>query len=528
MPAQFDVIVVGSGHNGLIAGAYLAKAGKRVLVLERNANLGGGVMTSEFVAPGFKHDWHSATHIVIQANPLLLNDELGLKSMFGLRYAHPDAIFSTIFDDQDYIVTYADLDRTCESIARISPPDAEAYRSFARKGASLLPVMVQGMFVPPPPQGAFWALLDQSAEGRALMQVMQRSMLDVVNEHFSHEKVKVHLLKFAAEMLIGPDEKGTGAFIFNMPGFVHTYKPGVPIGGSVALVDALERCLKHYGAELRTDASVEKILLEGGRASAVRLADGEIIRARSAVIAQIHPWKLGEMVDGLDSELVRGASATKSSTLAVMAAHYALKQSPSFLASPAPGQVALMNFAPASLEGFLRIFDDVRYGDLPSRPIMAAHNNAQWDPSRAPAGGAALTIFAFGPFHLREGGSAAWDSRKPEFQHYVETMFSRFCSNLNSQNIVGSAFHTPLDMARYSPTFQNGDVGGIGKFFFQIGGHRPTPALAQYAVPGAGQLYLAGTFMHPPGGITGGGRATAVRIFNDLKLDFKRVCGSSS
>jgi phytoene dehydrogenase-like protein len=522
--ATYDVIVVGSGHNGLTAAAYLARAGHKVLVLERNANFGGGVMTSELVAPGFRHDWHSATHIVIQANPLIRRDELGLLARFGLRYVYPEAIFSTIFDDHDSITTYASLDRTCESIARVSRQDAAAYRGFAERSAAVLPLMVQGMFVPPPPQGAFWALLDQSSAGRALMHVMQKSMLDVVNEYFSHEKVKVHLLKFAAEMLIGPDEKGTGAFIFNMPGFVHTYTPGVPVGGSGALTEALIRCLKYYGAQFRSAAPVGKILVKGGRVRGVQLESGEQIDATAAVIAQIHPWLLGQLVEGLDSSLVRDARATQCAVLSVMSAHYALREAPRLHAGAAPSQVALMNFAPASLESYLKIFDQVRYGDLPSQPIMAAHNNAQWDSTRAPAGGAALSIFAFGPYELRNGGHAAWRDRKPEIERYVRDMFGRFCSNFDDSNIVGHVFHTPVDMATYSPTFQRGDAGGIGKYFYQIGGHRPTPELSRYAVPGAEGLYLAGTFMHPPGGVTGGGRATAVRIFEDLRLDFSAAC----
>ncbi len=522
--SEYDVVVVGSGHNGLVAAAYLAKAGNRVLVLERNPHLGGGVVTSELIAPGFHHDWHSATHIVIQANPLIRQDELGLIARFGLKYIYPDAIFSTIFDDNDSIISYADLDRTCASIAAVSPVDAIAYRAFAEQSAALLPMIVHGMFVPPPPQGALWAMLDQSPEGQALMHVMQSSMLDVVNRHFRHDKVKVHLLKFAAEMLIGPDEKGTGAFIFNMPGFVHNYPSGIPVGGSGALVTALVRCLRHYGAELRTGTQVDRVIVERGRARAVGLAGGEVIRARKAVIAQVHPWLLGDLVPELDPAVVRNARGTKTATLSVMSAMYALKEAPRYYAGVDPGRVALTNFAPASLEAYLRIFDDVRYGDLPGSPIMAAHNNAQWDPSRAPDGGATLTIYAFGPYHLRNGGAAAWDTRKVDFQARVHAMYSRFCSNLTDDNIVGTAFHTPADMARYSPTFQQGDAGGVGKFFFQTGGHRPTPELSQYAVPGAEGLYLAGTFMHPPGGVTGGGRATAVRICGDLGIDFEKLC----
>ena len=282
MANAYDIVVIGSGANGLTAAAYMAKAGQKVLVLERNAWFGGGVATREVVAPGFRHDLHSATHIIIQANPLIRNDELGLISKFGLKYIYPEGVFSTIFDDQTSIVSYADVDRTCQSIAKVSQRDADAYRRFAAKSQETLPLIAAGMFVPPVPQGSFWALLDQNPQGRALMRIMQSSMLDIVNEWFEHDKTKVHLLKFAAETLVGPDEKGTGMILYSFPAFVHTYRPGLPEGGSGVLVDALIRCLESHGAELRKDTIVENVLVEGGRAVGVRVRTGttESIEAR--------------------------------------------------------------------------------------------------------------------------------------------------------------------------------------------------------------------------------------------------------
>jgi len=524
MSNTYDVICIGSGHNGLIASAYLAKAGLKVLVLERNPYFGGGVATQECVAPGYRHDLHSANHIIIQSNPLIRKDELGLIARHGLKYVYPEAVFSTIFEDQTSIVSYTDLDRTCASIAAVSPEDGEAYRRFAAESASILPIIVQGMFVPPPPQGPFWALLDQSAEGRRLMRAMQMSMLEIVNERFRHDKIKIHLLKFAMEVLVGPDTRGTGAIMYNMPGVIHTYPPGVPVGGSAGLANSLISFLKANGAELRASSLVEKILNKGGQVSGVQLKGGETISAKRAVIAQIHPWLLPGMVDGMEPRAAENALKVRTADFAIMTQHYALREPPKYHAGPAPGKAALANFAPSTLEQFVRCFDAFRFGDMGSDHCMlAAHENSQYDPSRAPPGGATLTLFGFGPFDLRDGGSAAWRTRKDEIGLWIRKHYAHYVTNLDDRNVLAWNFRTPLDMVDDSPTFQRGDVGGVGKFFYQIGGHRPTPELSQYAVPGVKGLYLAGTFMHPPGGVTGGGRATAVKICGDLNIKFEKL-----
>ncbi|WFU41526.1 NAD(P)/FAD-dependent oxidoreductase [Bradyrhizobium sp. CB82] len=526
MQESYDVVVVGSGHNGLIVACYLAKAGQKVLVLERNSWYGGGVYTAESVAPGFRHDWHSAIHILIQANPLLANDELGLKSKYGLRYANPERVFSTIFDDQSSIVTYGDLDRTCESIAKLSRRDADAYRQFAEKSAKLLPLIVQGLFVPPAPQGAFWALLDQSREGQELMQIMQRSTLDLVREMFENEKVMIHLLKFAAEVLISPGEKGTGGILFNMPGFVHAYSPGVAIGGSGALVDALIACLRDHGGELRNNVDVEKAVVSGGRAVGVRLKGGDVIAAKTAVVGQIHPWFLGEFIDGLDPTVTANAKRTKTAGHGIFISHYAMDKPPEYYAGEEAGRATLIGMAPKDLDGYIRSFDDIRHGEMPRRALLTANVMSQFDPTRAPPGKAALSITGHAPFELRDGGAQEWDARKEAISNSVGRQFSEYCSNFTPDNVKAFHFDSPLDVRRHSPTFQGGAGSGLGSYFHQIGGHRPTPDLAQYAVPGIDRMYLAGTFMHPPGGVTGGGRATAIKIIGDLGMDFDKIVGA--
>src|ERR1700743_690419 len=132
-----DIVCVGSGHNGLVAAAYLAAAGKKVLVLERNDWFGGGVVTKELTVPGFRHDQHSMAHIFIQGNPLLRNDDLGLKSRFGLRYAFPECPMMSVFEDGQTLGLYRDRERSVAEIAKFSQKDGEAYRRLAEYAQTL-------------------------------------------------------------------------------------------------------------------------------------------------------------------------------------------------------------------------------------------------------------------------------------------------------------------------------------------------------------------------------------------------------
>ncbi len=263
-------------------------------------------------------------------------------------------------------------------------------------------------------------------------------------------------------------------------------------------------------------------MVSGGRATGVRLASGEAIVARKAVIGQIHPWLLGEMVEGVDPGVAKRARDTRVASFGGMIGHLALSEPPRYHAGEEAGNAMMVSFAPSNLEAFRRIFDDFRYGAYTPVRMMSAVESSRFDPSRAPPGKAAVNIVGFGPYELR-GGAEQWTRDKDK---YAAQFLAAYCSaagNLTSDNIVGWTFETPLDLANFSPTFQRCDLSGVGKYFFQFGGHRPTAELAQYKVPGIEGFYLAGAFMHPPGGITGSGRNTAVKMCGDLGLDFDRL-----
>jgi phytoene dehydrogenase-like protein len=520
---EFDVVVAGAGSNTLTAAAYLAKAGLKVVMLERNRWIGGGAVTRELTVPGFRHDPHSTSHIYISANPLIGNDELGLLSRFGLKYVYPEVAVVSVFDDHTVLVTYFDLDRTCESIARISQHDAEAYRKHVGRMQKLTPMFVSGLFSPPVPFGSFVALLDQSKEGRELIGIMNKSAYDVIDEMFESDKIKAHFLKFASESMTGPEEKGTGLIFFLLPAFVHSYPGGYPVGGSGGFSEALARCITHHGGQILTERSVSKVIVERGRAVGVRLEDGEEYRGKRAVIGAFHPHLLKKYISEIDADIAADASRVQPASFSAVLTNYALNAAPIYNDFDGNLSSMMVEFLPSKLETLRREFDELRYGRMPRASTLLCTENSRLDRTRVPEGKAELWLYHYAPFRPDGGAPERWDQEKERFADWMLGEYRRFTSNMGDENIIARHVESPLDHVRTSPSFQGGDIMGIGQYVYQFLGRRPTPELAQYAVPGIEGLYLSGPFMHPGGGVTGGGRATAIKIMSDLDIDFEKV-----
>ena len=516
MATTADIVCVGSGHNGLVAAAYLAAAGKKVLVLERNSWFGGGVVTRELTVPGFRHDQHSMAHIFIQANPLLLNDDLRLKARYGLRYLFPDLPMMSVFEDGTTLGLYRDRERTYAEIARFSRRDAESYREISEQAQAWMPMLTASLFAPPIPLGASYALLDQSREGRELFRIMSMSSHDLLCERFENDKVRMHFARIAGENLVAPDEKGTGIGTFVFLGFLESYGFGVPVGGSGSLTQALVDCIQDHGGQVLADTNVTRIKVAGGRATGVETGDGGAFEARDAVIGAIHPHLLGGMMAGVDPLVRKSAEATQFSEAACVTVHAALNAPLRFKAGEHVKAV-MIELLPNEYEQMRRSFDELRYGQLSQYPLLGVGSLTLFDNTRAPAGKAIAHVWDYAPYRRRDGRS--WDESKAEFAQRMLSHLGRFVDN---PDIIAYHCDSPVDMERTSPSFLHGDLHGIATTVYQSGSHRPTPDLGQYTVPGIERFYLVGPFQYPGGGVFGAGRATAMRMFEDLGLDFDK------
>jgi phytoene dehydrogenase-like protein len=258
MADELDVIVVGSGHNALIAAAYLGVAGLKVLVLEEQARAGGNTMTEELTLPGFQHDSCSTAHTLIQANPLMQRNELHLAER-GLRYILPDPAFVVPFADGGSLTMHRDLQRTVAEIARYSARDAEAYRQLLDDWEYLRPLQAAERNAPPLPPEEATRLWRSGPLGDEGLRLRMMSGLDVIRERFEHPYVQTFIAWVAMMTLEPIDQPYTGILPFSLTAGRQQHSWAIPAGGSGALPEALSRVVRSHGGEIVCNASVDRI-----------------------------------------------------------------------------------------------------------------------------------------------------------------------------------------------------------------------------------------------------------------------------
>jgi phytoene dehydrogenase-like protein len=505
-----DVVVVGAGHNALVAAAYLAAAGLEVIVLEAQRVIGGNTVTEELTLPGYRHDSCSSAHVLIQSNPLIRDDELEL-GRYGLAYAYPDPAVVMRLRDGSSLVMHRDPAATAKEIATRSAPDAQAYLRLHEEWDAVL----KG------PHGRWNAgTLDPggSAADRRYAELRERSAAAVVRERFTDDGVRDFLLWLSFATIQRPAAPGTGILPYAITTGRSRFGWAMPRGGSGALPRALARLVEDRGGAVLTARPVEAVLVDAGRARGVRCAGGEVYAARRAVVSSAHLTRLAGMIEGAAApDALRAAGRAWRPGLTLFAVHLALRSALRFPttggggAGPTGGIAAAAGGvgSAAGLDTQLAAFD--RGETYAADPWILVVNPSAVDDTRAPDGRATAKLLTVAPYRL--GGGRDWDSERDRFATALLARAATRVDGLDAANVLAVRAECPPDLERRNPHNVGGSCHG-GQFVAGDGSVPGWPGAAP--LPG---LYPTGATVHPGGSVSGRpGRNTARRVLTDLGI----------
>ncbi|SHH32963.1 Phytoene dehydrogenase-related protein [Jatrophihabitans endophyticus] len=518
---EYDAVVVGGGHNGLVSANYLARAGKKVLVLEARDVVGGACVTEELI-PGSK--WSSCAFIAGLLRPEIIA-ELELER-YGLDLYQGDALSFSLFPDGSHLFLWKEIDRTLREIEKLNKQDARTYLDFGLRLQKFAGIVTPWLLRPPPERSQLLAAFEDAGEQSLFNEFTLLSVSDLLDRYFTDDRLKA-LLTFFGMVSIhgGPSTPGTaytwghhswGEFkgAFGQFGFAR--------GGMGAITQALAASARAHGAEIRVSSPVDQVVVERGRAVGVRLADGAIVRA-PYVLSNADPKRslltlLAPGVLSRETERRVRAIDTRGSMARI---HLLIDELPQYLpfadASAGP-QHEGHQLLGASVEAFEEAAEAQRRGVFPERFVIEAVIQSVHDDSLAPAGQHTMTLgIQQLPSQLT---GTTWGAEKERWADLVLEELYRYAPNLRD-HVLDRYVITPEDLAT-EWFLTDGNIFHGSMMLDQLFGARPLAELAGYRTPVDG-YYLCGSGTHPGGGVMGANGHNAAQVVLDDMAGVIRV-----
>jgi phytoene dehydrogenase-like protein len=517
----YDIVVVGSGINSLACAALLAKAGRRVAVLERNDWLGGAIRTAGITEPGFLHEVFSSWHPLFAGSAAYaeLKDDLGAR---GFEYLNTELPTGTAYPDGTSAFLTTSTDATAAELERHAAGDGEAWR---RVVSGFMPNADLAFGVL---STELWSLSGLDLLQKAYRRLGRKGLLafagsvltscrDWVTATFASPQAHGLLAPWVLHTGLGPDQAGSGFMTQAIA--VATELGGMPVpkGGGTTLVEALAGIVRDAGGSLETDVDVERVLVSGSRATGVRTAGGESIGAREAVVANVTPTQLyGRLlIDAPVPAAAREAGRTFRYGRPGMQIHLALSDPPRWEGDDRLDRTAIVHVT-SGLDGVSRAVNEAERGLLPAEPTIVCGQPLTVDPSRAPKGKGMLWIqLQELPRQVKgdaageiEVGDGTWtEALRERYADRVQAHLGRHVANLDSALLKRVAL-SPADIAAANVNMVGGDIYSGSCALDQNLLWRPHPALPGHRTPISG-LFQIGASTHPGPGL-GAGSGTLV------------------
>ena len=508
MSTDYDVIVIGAGHNALVSAAYLAQAGRRVVVFERRSMVGGAVGTTETI-PGYRFDVGGSAHILIRTTPIV--EELGL-DQFGLDYIDLDPMFSGVRLDEEPVHFYRDVERTAHEFESRFPSQGEAYHRFHERW---LPFgqLVRELFmsVPGPFSLGRKLLFDRSfgRDWRDALATILRPYGDALPSDLTESRITTPMLWMAAQSGPPPLEPMSAPFLLWHPMY-HVGGAARPRGGSGMLTVALAEHITAHGGEIHTDAAVDEIVVRDGRAAGVRV--GRDIYTAKAVLSGAHAHETFHRL--LPEELVPGRlrrSRIGNGFGAML--RVALRRPVQYVEPIGPVVRNGLQLVCRDVDQINSAYGDYLAGRPSVDPPLVAMTFSEVDPTLAPDGHEVLFLWGqYYPYEL--SGGRSWDDIADDVEDSMLDTFERFAPGTRD-NIVGTLFQHPVWLERELGLLR-GNVMHLEMSLDQMFLMRPGLGSGLYRGP-VKDLFLTGASTHPGGGIMGAsGRNAATVVLKSL------------
>jgi len=513
----YDGIIIGAGHHGLILGSYLARAGLDILLVERRLTYGGGLCTREVTLPGFYHNLHSINHFHISETPWF--KDLGLDER--VTYITPRYEFGQAHSDGSALVLGRDLEESVANIARFSKKDAATFREWNAKAEKITAqIFLSERYADPLPKEEREALLSRNALGREFLEVAKRQPLDVVRELFENEHVR--LLFLFKVSLFGTWLVDTLSKTSPMGSVIRAFdlESGYQLcqGGSFNLARGLMETFIAAGGTFQPQVSIDRIVIENGKATGIELTDGRTVRARQFVASTLDVHQTFENLVGreqLPESFLKKLDGFQYTAWSLFGLHLALNESPRFAAEkfdPNINRTLKWSIGAETMEDLYAAHADVQAGRVPNIVQFGSGPLSLLDPTQAPPGKHTTYCWHVMPLDP-DIGMKNYETWKDEFADKIVECFARYCPNMTTKNILGRYIYTGREYVQEMVNMRGGDIF-MGAFnaeqvmYNHFGYRSPIP-----------NLYNAGSAGHPGGAISGGsGYISAGLIARDLDL----------
>ncbi|MEO1022366.1 MAG: NAD(P)/FAD-dependent oxidoreductase [Bacteroidota bacterium] len=518
----YDAIIIGSGHNGLVTGCYLAKAGFSVLVLERRDTIGGAVCTetmfeSDQNPHGFRMDVGSSVHIMIHQTGII--EELELEK-YGLEYIDMDPIMSyPVPTGKGVIHFFKDVERTLESIASVAPEDVNNYKTFIDFWGRINRSVLKAFMTTPTAGNIFSEMakaqirdgsMFKKGEQQAGLQKILSSYGKVVDDAFDSPYMKAAILWFAAQSGPLPDHSATGDFA-GWQSMLHESGAKHPRGGSGMLTQAMKNLIEAHGGEVRAEHPVEKILVENNRAVGVRTVGGDEFHAK-LVVSNAHVQTTMLKLVGrehLDDSMFERVEQIHVGNGFGMVIRCAVEELPEYTAAPGDPYIhnGIQLLAP-SVQYMNNAIGDYMQKRPPEHPAVLNMTFSKIDPDVAPDG--KHTLFSWAQWHPYElANGLKWEDIREREAEKIYEVTCRYAPNMKGK-LIDWYIQSPADIEAKHGLLK-GNVMHVEMSFDQMFMFRPLPELSQYETP-IKNLYLSSASCHPGGGVFGAAGYNASRV----------------